>query len=342
MYTPKHALFLALLFVSFHSSGQLFVFDVTDTSSFSYDCGKLTSAYWGVKADSCTLTTQTFPNLGTGCVTPGTPITVPIDLTINQTGNLDCTDTAWIEYMVDSVWYPLDTIIGCEQTSNTTYHYLTTETYAGCDFAVRVTYQTDANQEKWQLRDGDLVIHDPCILLPLQAFTIHGNATFAGNELVVRVESPYSLGSVTIERKTGDTFDPIGEARYVGEDEGVRKYQFLDTRENPVSYYRAVVTSDATVNYTSIIKVVSAKLSELTIHPNPAREWLSVRMPGGLVPGMQFHLVDAAGKIVQSWEQVEKVQDSIQLNVDNLPGGLYMLVMDGGANVTSAMVSIRY
>lgn len=145
---------------------QIYVFDVKDTSTFSYNCGHKTASYWGVKNDSCSLITSSVL-INEVCGIGGL-ITVPINLKINQTGQLSCTDTAWVEYTVDggSTWVGLDTLIGCEQSANTQYNYYP-EIQNNSYFQIKVTFDNNAPNDWWQIMNGDIVIDDPCFLLSL-------------------------------------------------------------------------------------------------------------------------------------------------------------------------------
>lgn len=159
---------LFLVSLGFYHSGisQIYTFDVKNATTYSYNCGTTNGSYWGVKGDSCSLITS--PTLiNQPCANGGT-ITLPITVKINQTGQLSCTDTAWIEYTTDngSTWLPLDTIIGCEQSANSQYNYYP-EVSNNCNFQLKVTFDNSAPNDWWQIMNGDIVINDPCFLLSL-------------------------------------------------------------------------------------------------------------------------------------------------------------------------------
>jgi len=145
---------------------QIYVFDVKDISTYSYNCGTTTGSYWGVKGDSCSLITSS-TLIDQECAIGGT-IPLPITVKINQTGQLSCTDTAWIEYTTDngSTWLPIDTIIGCEQSANSQYNYYT-EVPNNCNFRLKVTFDNNDPNDWWQIMNGDIVINEPCFLLSL-------------------------------------------------------------------------------------------------------------------------------------------------------------------------------
>lgn len=188
-----HYIFL-VLFVNV-SYSQIYVFDVKDISTYSYNCGTTTGSYWGVKGDSCSLiTSSTF--IDQQCAIGGT-ISLPITVKINQTGQLSCTDTAWIEYTTNSgsTWLPLDTIIGCEQSANSEYSYFP-EVPNNCNFQLKITFDNSAPNDWWQIMNGDIVINEPCFLLSLD---ISGETCGTEDEIVARPEMSYKTIFDTID-----------------------------------------------------------------------------------------------------------------------------------------------
>ena len=85
----------------------------------------------------------------------GSLYTTPVSVRINATGNLECDDYILISYLIDSVWYPQDTVQGCTFTSvhNNTFNVTC---YANQVLGVSVTLITDQNNEKLQIKDSEL------------------------------------------------------------------------------------------------------------------------------------------------------------------------------------------
>lgn len=168
--------FILMLLFSKTTFSQIYVFDVKDHTTYSYDCGTQTSSFWGVKNDSCSLTTSSIM-INEGCSANGS-IVIPVNLKINQTGQLSCTDTAWVEYTTDGgvTWVGLDTIIGCEQSANTQYNYYP-EIPNNSYLMIKVTFDNGAPNDWWQIMDGDIVVNEPCFLLSLE-----DNNTSCGTE----------------------------------------------------------------------------------------------------------------------------------------------------------------
>ena len=162
----KHLLLLITFIIYCNSlQGQpLYVFDINEPATYSYNCGTTNSAFWGVKNDSCSLVTSTTfidPSCGTS--------NLPINVKINQTGQLSCSDTALLEYTIDdgANWMPLDTIVGCEQTANTSYWYYP-EIQANSYFKLKVTFDNNSVSDWWQIKNGDISILEPCLLLSIK------------------------------------------------------------------------------------------------------------------------------------------------------------------------------
>lgn len=157
---------MAFILQGLNLQGQLiYEFDITNSSSYTYDCGTTTSAFWGVKNDSCSLLTAN-TEIISNC---GSSVNLPINLKINQTGQLSCLDSAFISYTVNGGfdWIPIDTIIGCEQTANTSYWYYP-EIPQVSNFQLKVTFDNSSNTDWWQVKNGDISILEPCLLLSIK------------------------------------------------------------------------------------------------------------------------------------------------------------------------------
>ena len=66
---------------------------------------------------------------------------------------------------------------------------------------------------------------------------------------------------------------------------------------------------------------------KLLVFPNPATDWLSVRLPD--IPGKadwQLHLYNTLGESVSSMSPATAGQGLARLSVSGLPGGVYWLV----------------
>lgn len=295
--------------LSWVAQAQLYTFDVKDPSTYSYDCGTTTGSYWGVKNDSCTLTTSP-TGINSACASTGT-VTLPIKVTINQTGNLACTDTAWIMYTVDggASWLPLDTIIGCEQTANLPYWYYP-DIPNNSTFQLKVVFDNGAPNDWWQIKDGDIVINDPCFLLPIGWISIEGRAAFLDNVLTLTYEyGTDEVDTVIVERsKDGKIFEVIAATvdALPGE---TAKFEIRD--KSPFlsrSYYRVVVVHEDGTPSVSDIIMINRLFNDvdhlLSFFPNPTTDKIQFRpLPSG-VQNATIKIIDLFGRIIFqfTWE----------------------------------------
>lgn len=327
---------LGFLLLSFLGAAQLYIFDVKDPSTYSYDCGTTTGAYWGVKGDSCSLVT-TPTGIHSACVSTGL-VTLPIKVTINQTGQLACTDTAWIHYTVNAgaTWIPLDTIIGCEQTANLPYWYYP-DIPNNSTFQLKVTFDNGAPNDWWQIKDGDIVINDPCFLLPLGWISVDGRAALLDNVLQLTYEyGADEVDTVLVERsKDGAHFAPIvvdiqskpgALATYV-----IRDRQPLISK----SYYRIVVVHvDGTPSVSDIV-MINRLFNDvdhlLSFFPNPTTDKIQFRpLPAG-VSHATIKIIDLFGRVVFYFNWEWGMQWLANLDVGQFAPGEYIvqLTTDG-------------
>lgn len=319
--------YITLLLLAFQSQtwGQLYTFDIQDPSTYSITCGTITGAYWGVKNNRCELTT-TATYINSGCFA-GDSVTVPLKLVINQSGQLSCQDSAYICYSYDNVnWLPLDTIIGCNQTANLPYFYYPVIPN-NSNFRFRVFFENSAPNDWWQVKDGDIVINDPCILLSLDVDPIiSGTAAAAGNLITVDNLSDFSEGTTfLLERSTdGEHFARVGQAMWDGD--AASTIEVLDPQPGRTSYYKVTaINTDGDRAFSDIIAVDRDMWSEatFTMSPNPATQIVNLQVSGEEC--VNYRLIDMSGQVIQSGRMTGKGQ----LDVSAVRPGVYFVLIEG-------------
>lgn len=323
--------------------GQLYIFDVKDPTSFSYDCGTTTGSYWGVKNNHCKM--ETTPVLiNSGCSIDSN-INVPVNVRINQTGALPCTDTAWVHYTIDSgaTWIPLDTIIGCEQTANTLYTYHP-EIPNNSTFSLRVTFESSSNTDFWQIQDGDIVIDDPCMLLPTGWITVDAEALPEGNRIEVAFQyAAEEIQNLWIERsEEGHSFTPLLDipARPLGE----KMWEMWD--RNPptgVNYYRIrILHRDGTLSSSAIFSLKTANAPpNWSIYPNPAQEEIRIDLSQHPNTTVTIALMNLMGQRVKSLFWPADKRRSTILSLNDIQPGQYLLQMSFSGTVQHQKLVIQ-
>lgn len=75
------------------------------------------------------------------------------------------------------------------------------------------------------------------------------------------------------------------------------------------------------VTYSPVVKLGGTVASEFSIYPNPTQSNFMVQVPARFI-GQTAYLMDASGRTIHAIVFTSSLQ---QINVDNLPRGLYTL-----------------
>lgn len=249
-------------------------FDVKDTTTFTTTCGTTTGSYWRTVDDSCSITfgTDTLPNCQN-------PVLIPVEITINASGNLECDDMVYMEYKCGGSWIMFDTLFGCNLNNVQTYLY-DISCPMSTVFELRVTFVTDHNTEKLDIRDGDITIYDPCGIttLPIDNISLTGKAASQGNLLTAALMN-FSSGRTWLEKSVdGKAFIPVGkeELLQAGNEKELSIWDFDVT--NQFTYYRmGFEDGDGQITYSNIVAVESAKVTAPEMSFNPSNSTLAIQ-----------------------------------------------------------------
>ncbi len=137
--------------------------------------------------------------------------------------------------------------------------------------------------------------------------------------------------SFDIERSNdGRSFESIGFVLGGGTTEEVRNYNFID--ERPLegdNYYRLLQTDYDGKETFSEIRMVEFPLetTEIAIAPNPVTKGMFTVNYSGAEEELNIELFDVFGKLLQ--RDLIQNKETKELNVSNLPNGLYVLRLSG-------------
>ena len=121
------------------------------------------------------------------------------------------------------------------------------------------------------------------------------------------------------------TIDNVAAA---GNSDVQRNYQYVDLYGGAAFYRIRQVDNDGRFVYTAV-KTTNCKSGQfdVTLYPVPAKDRLNVVIKSDKAVRTDLQIVDVSGRIVSRTNtQVNKGNNNIILNVDNLPAGQYMLV----------------
>lgn len=313
-----------------------YVLNWSDTTTWDVDCGDVNASNWNVKGITCNYYSPVFTASGS----PGGPLReLTISVRINQSGNLDANDTAWVFTHVNGAIQ--DTTMYLGGVSAAVFIMQDTlQIPSGGTYMVSVRCRNDKTNELWQIKNGDVTT---CLkaLSPLPITLIDFTAkTTAENKVRLDWATQTEVNNeyFTIERSaTGQTWKTIGTVNGAGTVLTPRNYTYYD--DAPLSgnnYYRLKQTDfDGT---TAVFKTVFARVgasagtsATMTVFPNPFSSSFNLKFPSEEEQTALLRLVAASGKTVHH-ENISVTEGlnrhSIQLPV-RVPPGLYTVQVQG-------------
>jgi len=193
---------------------------------------------------------------------------------------------------------------------------------------------------------GEYTLASVTVLNPLPVELLHFTAEPAGDEVALDWATASEVGhaAFVIERSgDGKVFDYLAKIEGDGQDRYEEKqYQHMDQRPLAgTSYYRLKqIDLDGTVTYSDIVSVTmeGVKGGDVTLFPNPAREWVTVSSNERLVDP-EILLFNTAGQRVPLQYTADEFQ--IELPVQQLPAGIYFLRLQNGTSLTTQQLVIE-
>ncbi|MEZ4687878.1 MAG: T9SS type A sorting domain-containing protein [Bacteroidia bacterium] len=150
-----------------------------------------------------------------------------------------------------------------------------------------------------------------------------------------------------MERSTnGSSFSEIAQ---VGAKGSNSSYQFDDQTVNATGanrlYYRIrQVDVNGASSTTDVVEVVlDGKLGLNGIYPNPADEFVTLKLDAVDIDSITITISDGAGRLVFVEERLINQQDELKIDVSKLAIGFYVIRVNDGVNSASARFQImRY
>lgn len=204
---------------------------------------------------------------------------------------------------------------------------------------------TGANTENIDGLSGTPNFGDFFQALPVSLIAFSGNQNDKTIDLTWSTASETSNESFTIERSAaGENFIEIGEVTGAGDSQVAIDYDFTDDRPvNGNNFYRLRQNDlDGSTSYSSVLLVdfQGADAGAMTVSPNPATDFLSIRLSGNwAAESVNGTLLEASGRVVRDWQQLAGTSSSIDLA--GVPAGIYQVMMTDGKNRQVQRVVVR-
>jgi hypothetical protein len=129
----------------------------------------------------------------------------------------------------------------------------------------------------------------------------------------------------------GNSFSKIAEVPYNAKTgTSSTKYQYVDVNKaGEVQYYRIkVVEPGSDGNYSQVVSIRNISSTDntlsLTVYPNPAQDYVYVKMTGNDLQNKELVLVNMSGMELRR-TRITNASNQTQLNVSTLPKGVYAI-----------------
>jgi hypothetical protein len=335
-----------LLLLAFSPATSLANYNLNfaDPNSFSITCGKLTS-WWSVKNDSCILYTS-FLRVETDSSV------LTCDFRLNQSGNLDIEDNAYIQYQVNSGEWVTDTSISGYGLDAVWFRTFPLTLHYGEYVQFRVIFETNHQTEFWGLQNGDISISGdfevyPSEPSPMPVEFIAVECSSNKNTVIIDwiTGSETNNDFFTVERsENGVDFYAIGFIDGSGTSNGILQYTYSDFEPiTGVSFYRIrQVDFDGQFSFSEI---VSANFSDL-------KEEMIVYSENGIVTvnitsknetDATLTIIDMTGKsLIREHYIINEGSNSFTSGTGNLYEGIYIVCFaksDGSSIVKKCLVN---
>jgi hypothetical protein len=280
-----------------------YILDWSNPATYTVTCGSINSAGWSVKGQTCLYYSPEFNSGGIA----GMP-NKELDMTvrINQSGNLDGNDSAFVYVYINGI---LSNTYTCKGDSVSKVFTITQTFTIPCatNYSVAIKLQNDKTNELWQIKNNDVVF---CLrsltILPVTLTSFTGILTPAGKVLLKwTTASELNAKTFIIERSSdGKTFEEISSIPASGNSSSTLSYNYTDFSPlSSLNYYRLKqVDSDGRKQTFNTIlvdgKQQKSNAPVVTIYPNPFRESFSIRYFSNVNQDVFVILTDVEGKEV--------------------------------------------
>lgn len=164
------------------------------------------------------------------------------------------------------------------------------------------------------------------ILLPIKILDFSGVKETNRNMLYWRVADAQDLRWFEVERSgDGVNFTKIAVVHAAG-----NQYQLADNAPLAgTNFYRlSIVEKGGQISYSGVVVLRSFAGSQFTVYPNPAKGHANVYYQSAIVQTVSFCLYNMNGnRVVQQRLQLRKGSNYLLLHFENIPSGVYMLII---------------
>jgi hypothetical protein len=324
------------------AAGSDYELDLDDTSTYSVTCGKITPSWWSVKEDSCILYTPYVR------IESESGLAISYSIRVNQSGNLETDDNAYVQYQVDDGEWITDTMLcGAGSPAVTTISGRLSMSY-GHYVRFRVVSQTNDKTEFWAVDDGDIEISDgdetqtlislwsgkpptppetnPYLPIELVSFT--GKADDGSVILKWSTASEINNDYFVIEKSTdGEFFSEITRVDGAGNSNELVSYEYIDDKPSELSYYRLKQYDfDGATSCSDIIKVSLLESGKDEVQVSCRQGTVYIMTNSNAGGSMKVQIYNMSGAMVYESEFFVEKSSSTHTFVPAIPKNLIYIV----------------
>ncbi|HRN80578.1 MAG TPA: T9SS type A sorting domain-containing protein [Ferruginibacter sp.] len=166
-----------------------------------------------------------------------------------------------------------------------------------------------------------------CVVVPVKitSFTAEASADDAVLEWITEREINNNRFEI-MRSANGTDYTQVGTVNGNGTSNMINRYRFIDPQvlaNAPVWFYRLKqIDDDGRYEYSNVVVVKSRSTAALNVFPNPATDYLHIRINEVVTEGITYRLFNANGKMLKQGT-VQQTLQRVELN--RLPSGIYIL-----------------
>ncbi len=317
--------------------------ELTDTTTFKKNGGSVNPAQWEMKNDSVYLQT---------CELEVDETPVAITIRLNLSGNLEDNDKAYIMYSIDGGEFYVDSMIRGSDHSSVFNFDDVLDLAPGQTLTVRISAKSNDNNEKWQVKNGN--ISTSVVLMPVELASF--NATYETPNVLVEWSTATELNNqyFDVEKSTnGVSFEQVAKINGAGNSSSYLEYSCKDynIQEGTVYYRLLQIDYDGKSKYFDVVAVDVPRGNEvkceLSVNPNPCMGKCNCEMnncEGENINEIQIAVFDALGNLTYSStpQNMDNGQMKFQYDVqNNIKPGVYIVRGSSGSKTYTKKVFIN-
>lgn len=178
--------------------------------------------------------------------------------------------------------------------------------------------------------------------LPVSLINLKAKASKNSASLSWQTTTEINAKQFIIQRSVnGRTFSNIGTQAANDNSSIVHDYSFVDNKPvSGINYYRLIIEDlDGKIDYSPVVSVVfELPNNMLLVYPNPSPNNVVVKFDTQLAEKYNITISDISGKTISQFDGLSDIgSNKVNINLQNLAAGLYIITLTNAANNKKSM-----